>query len=80
MDPASGNTELDEGDDADKDQQDHTRGTGLSRFSVTEGIVIDVINQRVRGIDRTAAGHDGDAVEDLEGGDGRHNSREQDRR
>ena len=55
MDTALADLELDEGNQADKDEQDNTRGARLARFSVAESIIVDIIDQRIGRVYRTSS-------------------------
>lgn len=60
--------------------QYHACCAGHSRFSISEGKGIDIVDQRICGIHRTALCHDIDRVKYLKGGNGRHHRCEQDGR
>ena len=64
--------ELNQCDEADKDQQNNTGCTGLTRFSITIGEIVDVVDQCVGRIDWATAGHNADAIKNLERGNCRN--------
>src|SRR5699024_965593 len=75
-------TELDRGDDDDDEQQHHRLGGGVSEVgvAVSEGLLVDRVDQGGGRMLRAAAGEDVDLSEALQGVDGAGDHQEEDLR
>src|SRR6478672_5419588 len=60
---------LDEEDDENHEEEDHGNRRGIAHREVAEALLIDEIRERRRRFRGSAARHDEDLVEDLEGAD-----------
>lgn len=58
--------EIDNRKNPDDDQQDNARRGCIADLEEPESVLVDVIDQRIGGVDRAALRHDGDGLEHLE--------------
>ena len=65
--------ELQDSDQYNQDQQDHTGCASLTRLTIAESVIVNVVNQSVGGVQRATTGHYTDTIEYLKGSDNNDN-------